>query len=543
MKLLLNRGRTVRPRFSVDHGNAGVLTHLCHRLDGLPLAIELAAAQLRHINEHDLLADLEVSLAALRATFPDLPDRQQTLTATIEWSYQLLADAERVLFGQLGVFANDPTIAAIDAVRGSLPLGAPSTEELLSALADHSLLRRYTDHAGRRRVSLLQSIREFARNRLALLPEQHEVRRRHADYYLALAEAVCPLLFGKDQVEAFRLLKADALDLRTALLWAAGPEGSMDLALGLVGQLWHYWELTGDVVEQCGIALKLLDGSPDASPALQAPALSGTATLCWMLGRGDQASRLHHRAIQAFHDAGNDQGVAWATMCLAVQAMERDDDANAQRLAAGVLSMPLATPRTRVGALILLSILAYYGGDHARALELRHVSVELARPIGDRWLLGIALTNLAESTQQAGDYDAAERLLVEAVTAGLELDAQGQVAGFLEQIADVYVSRHRVERAIHLLAATDSYRTDRGLPLYPAEQQHIASVITRARNEAGPIRFGLAWEGGRSLSLRQAANEVLQGARYTGLPPSPAPAPTGGHPSTPGSATDPAPWT
>ncbi|NSX35380.1 AfsR/SARP family transcriptional regulator [Pseudarthrobacter oxydans] len=543
MKLLLNRGRTVRPRLSVDHGNAAVLTRLCHRLDGLPLAIELAAAQLRHLTEHDLLADLEVSLAPLRGTFPDLPDRQQTLTATIEWSYQLLADAERELFGQLGVFANDPTMAAIEAVRGSLPSGAPPTEELLSALADHSLLRRYTDQAGRRRVSLLQSIREFARDRLALLPEEHEVRRRHAGHYRALAEAVGPVLWGPDQVDAFRLLKADEPDLRAALLWAAGPDGSKDVALGLVGQLWHYWELTGDVAEQCGIALKLLDGTPNAPLALQGPALSGTATLCWMLGRGDQASRLHSRALQAFHDAGNDQGVAWARMCLAVQAMERDDAASAQRLAAGVLSMPRATPRTRVGALILLSILAYYAGDHARALELRHASVELSRPLGDRWLLGIALTNLAESTQQAGDNGVAERLLVEAVTAALELDAQGQVAGILEQIADVYVSRHRVERAIRLLAATDSYRTDRGLPLYPAEQHHIASVITRARNEAGPIRFGLAWEGGKGLSLREAAYEVLQGAHFTGLPPGPAPASTGRHPSTPEGATDPAPWT
>lgn len=125
MKLLLNRGRAVRPRFTVDEGNAAVLTRLCRRLDGLPLAIELAAAHLRRRNEHDLLADLEVSLVALRATFPDLPDRQQTLAATIEWSYQLLAEPERLLFCLLGVFANDPTTEAIDAVRGPVSAGAP----------------------------------------------------------------------------------------------------------------------------------------------------------------------------------------------------------------------------------------------------------------------------------------------------------------------------------------------------------------------------------------------------------------------------------
>ena len=219
MKLLLSRGRAVRPHFTVDLGNAAVLTLLCHRLDGLPLAIELAAAQLRQLNEHDLLADLEVSLGALRADFRDLPNRQRTLTATMEWSYQLLGDAERVLLCQLGVFANDPTMAAIGAVRGPVPSDAPSTDELVSALADHSLLRRYTDQSGRHRVSLLQSIREFARERLALLPAESEVRRRHAEHYVALAEAVSPLLWGPNQVDAFRSLHSDALDLRAALLW------------------------------------------------------------------------------------------------------------------------------------------------------------------------------------------------------------------------------------------------------------------------------------------------------------------------------------
>ncbi len=365
MKLLLNRGRTVRPRFSVDHGNAAVLTRLCHRLDGLPLAIELAAAQLRHINEHDLLADLEVSLAALRATFPDLPNRQRTLTATIEWSYQLLADAERELFCQLGVFANDPTTEAIDAVRGSVSADAPSTEELLSALADHCLLRRYTDQAGRRRVSLLQSIREFARDRLTLLPEEHEVRRRHAGHYLALAESLGPQLWGGGQVDAFRTLHAEALDLRAALLWATGPDGSAGLALRLVGELWHYWELTGDVTEQQRIAVELVEATPDAAPQLRAPALSGAATLSWSLNQYDLAAHLHRQGLEAFLKAGNGSAAAWTTMCLAVQAANSGDGSAAERLAAEVLSSPQASYRTRTSTLVLLSRMAFFAGEQS----------------------------------------------------------------------------------------------------------------------------------------------------------------------------------
>jgi predicted ATPase/DNA-binding SARP family transcriptional activator len=510
VKLFLARGRAVRPQFNLNSTNAAVVTRLCRRLDGLPLAIELAAAQLRHRSEHALLDDLEVSLAAMPAAFRDLPDRQQTLTATIAWSYQLLGKAERQLFDQLGVFAADPTVAAVNCIRGSSSDAETVAEELLTALARHSLLRRYTDAAGASRVSMLQSIREFARDHLKTLGDAAAVRRRHTDFYLGLAESVSPQLWAQGQVDAFRVLHADAADLRAALLWAAGPDGSTDVALRLVGQLWHYWELTEDVAEQCAISLKLLTDTPNASPALKASALSGTATLSWILGRHNEAADLHHQALQAFQAAGNDQGVAWSTVCLAVQASAQNDPITAQRLAAEALSSLQASALTRVAALIILSRVAYYAGDHARALDLCRQSVELARPLGDRWLLGIVLTNLAESTEQAGDYATAELLLHEAVGAGLELGAQGHVAGFLESLAGVFVAQHRVEQAIRVLAAVDAYRTDRGLPLNSPEHRLVESIITKARTEAGPIRFGLAWAGGQALTLTQVVREVLR---------------------------------
>lgn len=539
MKLLLSRGRAVRPRFTVDPGNATVLTRLCHRLDGLPLAIELAAAQLRQLSEHDLLVDLEASLAAVPAAFRDLPDRQRTLTATMEWSYQLLEDPERLFFVQLGVFANDPTTEAIDAVRVTLPFGALSTEELLSALARNSLLRRYTDHAGRRRVSLLQSIREFARNRLALLPEQHDVRRRHAEYYLALAERLGPLLWGAGQVEAFRVLHAEALDLRAALLWAAGPGGSTELALRLVGELWHYWELTGDVTEQQRIAVELVEATPDAAPQLRAPALSGAATLTWTLGRYNQAAHLHRRALQAFEKSGNSPGVAWTILCLAVQAAQSGDFPTAERLTAEAVSYPGASLRVRIGSLVVLSRQAYCAGDHPRALELCRACAELTRRLGDRWLLGVVLTNLAESTEQAGDYDGAELLLIEAISASLQLGAEGNLAAFLDSLGGVYASQKRYDFALRLLATADSYRTHRGMSLDQAERRRVDAIIDKARAEAGPIRFGLAWAGGGRLTVRQAVNEVLQ--RQPGLSGTVGGSARSASPAVE-SATDPAPW-
>jgi predicted ATPase/DNA-binding SARP family transcriptional activator len=513
VKLLLNRGRAVRPQLEVNDDNAAVIARLCQRLDGLPLAIELAAAQLRRLNERDLLDDLEVSLAALPDTFRDLPDRQRTLTATMEWSYRLLPDPERLVFDRLGVFAGDPTVTAIHAVCGLTAPDKTSTEVLLSALAGHSLLRRYTDDAGRERVSLLQSIREFARDRLALLPEESKIRRRHAEHYLALAEAVGPQLWGEDQVDAFRTLHTDALDLRAALRWAAGPDGSTELALRLVGELWHYWELTGDVTEQQQTAATLVEATPNAAPELRAPALSGAATLTWTLGRYDQAAHLHRQALEAFRLTGNSKGVAWTTMCLAVQAAQNDDRDNAERLAVEALSYPGASHRARVAALVVLSRLAFYAGDHPRAFELSQLCADSTRPLGDRWLLGVVLTNLAESMEQAGDYDGAERLLLEVVGGALQLGAYGNVVGYLESLAGVYAAKNSIDSAIRLLAAADAYRTEHGPLLNGEERKRVEGISARARAEAGPVRFGLAWASGAALTLTQAANEVLQGAR------------------------------
>lgn len=508
VKLFLIRGRTVRPHLNLDRNNGAVVARLCRRLDGLPLAIELAAAQLRHRSETELLADLEASLAALPAAFRDLPDRQRTLTATIAWSYRLLGEDERQLFDQLGVFAADPTVAAVSCIHGSSP-DAEGVEALLTSLARHSLLRLYADPAGAPRVAMLQPIREYARDRIASRADAETVRRHHAEFYLSLSEEFSPQLWGHDQIDAFRLLHADAPDLRGALLWAAGADGSTELALRLVGQLWHYWELTEVLAEPCQIAQQLLAVASNAPPELKAPALSGTATLCWLLGRNDQASELHHQALQAFQRAGNDQGVAWTTMCLAVQAAELNDTVTAQRLAAEALSQPHASPRTRAAALVALERLAFYAGEHIRARDLALESLKIARRLGDRWLLAIALVNLADGTEQAGDYDAAELLLHEAIGTAIELGAQGNIVGFLESLASVYVEQHRTELAIRILAAADAYRADRGHPLNSSEQQRIESIITKARTQAGPISFALAWTVGQALTLTQIVGEVI----------------------------------
>lgn len=508
VQLFLTRSRAVRPLFELGPGNAPTVARICHRLDGLPLAIELAAAQLRERDEQTLLHDLEVSLSTLHGDLRDLPDRQRTLSATIAWSYRLLSGAEQSLLERLGVFAANPSLEAIRSVldRASDPY---EVDTLLTGLSRHSLLRRYKDDAGIGRVSLLQDIREFARERLELSDQARSTRQRHAEYYLRVAEELGPRLWGLNQMDAFQRLRADGADLRKTLIWTCGPEGSKDMALRLVGALWHYWQMVEDLSEPCGIALKLLSETASAPPELRAPALSGTATLSWILGRNTEATRLHEEALQAFTAAGNDQGVAWSILCLAVQAMDRSDSASAQRLAEQALAMPQASAATRVAALICLSRMEFYGARYSRALDLCIESVRLARTLGDRLVLGVALTNLAESMEQKGDFDTAEDLLLEALTATLDLGAQANIVGYLESLAGIYIHQNRIELAIRVLGAANAYRIDRSYPLSAPESRLVESTLADARTKAGPIRYGLSWAAGQGLTLAQVVQEVL----------------------------------
>ncbi|MDQ0146805.1 MULTISPECIES: BTAD domain-containing putative transcriptional regulator [Pseudarthrobacter] len=508
VKLFLARGRAVRRHFGVDESNASLLTRVCHRVDGLPLAIELAAAQLRHHSLEELLGELEQGLTSLPGAFRDLPGRQQTITATIAWSYRLLGKGEQELFDHLGVFAANPTTTAVRSICCCVADSGEAEDAALGVLLSHSLVRCYTDTDGNERVGVLHSIREFARQRLLARADADAVYRRHASYYLQLAETLAPALWGYGQISAFRELKADTAEFRSALLWATGQRGSDEVALGLIGHLWHYWELTGNVLEQYREAVKLVERAPDVPPAVLAPALSGAATLSWIVGRYDQAATLHHRAAETFREAGNQQGVAWSLMCLSVQAAQSEDLVLAERLALEALTTPGRGYRTRVSALIVLSRVAYHNGRYDAALELAQECARLARPLGDGWLWGVVLTNLAESLEQAGELDAAERHLQEAVSAAFDLGAYGSLAAFLESLAGICVKKHRPDPAIRMLSATDAYRSDRGVPLEPAERRRIESFIAQARAEAGPVRFGLAWAAGRALTLAQAVAEA-----------------------------------
>ena len=294
--LFVMRARTVRTDFTLTAQNAAAVREICRRLDGLPLAIELAAARTRLLPPEALLARLSDRLALLVGGARDLPARHQTLRATIEWSHGLLAEAEQILFRRLSVFAGGCTLEAAEKVctpAGDLSLDVLDTLQLL---VDSSLVRPEAQPDGHPRVGMLDTVRAYARERLEASGEAAAVRRQHVAYFLGLAEAAERLLRGPDQAASLDLLEWEHDNLRAALRWAI-DSADHEMELRLAGALGRFWLVRGYLTEgDRWLADALVRGSGE-SPEVQAKALNGAGNLAGNRGDVERATALHERAL------------------------------------------------------------------------------------------------------------------------------------------------------------------------------------------------------------------------------------------------------
>jgi predicted ATPase len=507
VQLFVDRGRTVRRDFALTSDNASVISRVCRGLDGLPLALELAAAQLRGRSVEAVLELLNAGSAKLPATIRDLPERQQTLYATIAWSCRLLDDPIRDLFEQLGVFVGSPTLESIEAICLSSHSRTGDIAGGAAALVEHNLLRDGHDPRDMPRYSMLQSIREFARDAMAKRPDAADLRRRHAEHFLSIGETFGTQLFGPAQGSALDRLKADAAELRAAFAWAAGPDGSLELALRLIGCLWHFWELVGDVDEPGRIAERVITRLSDQRAQIAGPALSGAATLSWLRGQPNEAAALHGKALRAFDDARDQEGVAWSNVCLAVQANEQGDPAKARQFAETALAHRGVSQRTQACACVALGYIAVHVAEYDKAEAWHGQSVDLARIAEDRWLLAATLLNLADCRERSHDYASAEALLRDALTTSPETGG-GVLSACVEAFGAIEQARGRPENAVQLLAAAATYRADMALPLNSQDRRRIDTVLTQARSALGAIRFAIQWAAGTAMTLSEAADEV-----------------------------------
>jgi predicted ATPase/class 3 adenylate cyclase len=503
IRLFVERAQAIKPDFALSAGNAVDVAAICRHLDGLPLAIELAAARVRVLPPGQLLARLDKRFKILTGGNRDLPARQQTLRAAIEWSHDLLDRGEQSLFARLAVFSGGCTFEAAEAVCAESDDLGLDVLDGLDSLTQKSLLRPEDGVEGETRFTMLETIREYGLDRLDATGHADTVRRAHADYFLALVEEAEPQLTGADQVDWLNRLGAEHDNFRSAMGWLE-QGGEVETRLRIASALWRFWWMRGHLTEGRGWLERGLAKAGELPPAIRADALSsagilaesqgdyeratalhqealalrqhmgdrlGTTTsltelgiLARLLGDLDRATTLHEQALALRRDIGDEPGIAGSLYELGLLALRRGDyGASAQLLNESLELCRKSGDATALSSVLeSLGILAFYQEEYGSAARYYEESLTLSRELDDSRMIAHALLNLGEVLHHQGDMDRAEANYQEALTLLRELEEKSGTAFALYQLGKVALSRSDCRRAASLFLDSLALRRQLG---------------------------------------------------------------------------------
>ena len=515
VRLFAARTRASNRAFALTPENMAVVAEICRRLDGLPLAIELAAAYTRILPLPMLLARLERRLPLLVGGSRDAPARQQTMRATIAWSHDLLSADERLLFRRLAVFAGGFTLDAAEEVAGS----TSDTLHLVASLVERSLVLRMDDGADEPRFRMLATIREFAWEQLAASGAEAEVRQRHAMWCLTLAERFnlnnTP---GSTVRLALDRLEAERNNLRAGLTWLL-DRGEIELALRLGKNLHYLWTNRGPASEGrswLGRALAA-PGSEQVSPAALGLAMQTASVLAWMEGAFDDAANLAARAVALARDAGAEVDCIWAINLQGMAATSLGNYGAAAAYLDAAISLSHTLGVLRSLPIILTNRAVVSAPAQARAYldeALAHCRETGSHPIG----LAIVLNERGRLACLAGNVDEARQCFGESLRlcwAGFQLWSLPKA---LEGLACVAVSTAQPAAAARLLAAAAALRERTGAPVMIADRGYYEQIVQEARAHLSEETFAAAWNEGRTAPLEDIVATALILADHAAAP-------------------------
>ena len=551
VRLFVERAQFQRPGFAVTTSNAAALASICHQLDGIPLALELAAARLNALSVEEICRRLDRRFRLLTGGSRTALPRQQTLRALIDWSYELLGMAERTLLVRLSVFVGGWTLAAAEGVCTGQDVDEGEVLELLSSLVDKSLVVA-EERAGATRYRLLETVRQYAGDRLLEVGDAALWQERHLDYFLRLAEDSETQLTGGDQRAWLDRFEIEHENLRAALAWSAANDATASSGLRLAGALTRFWYMRGHFGEgRTWLGSFLAKTSRDKDTAARAKALRGTAKLA--LQQGDLASawQFDEQCLAIYRALGDRRGVAATLNEMGVVAAQQGDDGAARKLLEESLAIHWELDDRHGVALTLngLANLACAQGDYAVAQSLHERGLAINRSLGDRRSVAISLVNLGAVAEARGDRLAARALYQECLEIFRELNekvgiasslinlgvvavalgeiphAQGLyqeslamlrelgdrrgIAFSLEGLADVGLASGCAGRAACIWGAAERLREEISSPLAPFERGRYLTQLAAARGALGDADFATAWQKGRAVTLEQAINYAM----------------------------------
>jgi non-specific serine/threonine protein kinase len=506
--LFVERGRAARKSFALTERNADAIAAICRRLDGLPLALELAAARLKMLSPEGVLARLNERLKLLTTGGVDLPERQKTMRAAVAWSYDLLDEGERRIFRQLAVFEGGGMMDEAEAVCG----GEQSVAVLdaVTSLVDKSLLDRRERSDGDPRFTMLEVVREYARERLAESGEAKEVERRHADSYFAFVETAEPGVRGADAAEWLDRLEAEHENIRRAL--ETYLRDDPDRCLRLASALSTFWALRGHATEGRRWMTAALERGRGAPAEVRVKALYEAGSLAVQQGDLEAACEFAAEVIRVGEQTGDRRRIAAAHYTLGNVAVRRGDLEAARTHLERSLALSRQVEHVRLTEHCLNSLgeVARLAGDLAAARDHYEQAATLVRRTGDRDMLQIVLNNMAAVALEEGDLDAAKAHYGEALTGARGVLSKAHMSLSLDGLAAEAAARGAWRRVGLLLGAAEALREGSGFDLEPVDRALRDRSLAAAREHLGEAASETAMADGRVLSLEQVLRLALE---------------------------------
>jgi predicted ATPase/DNA-binding CsgD family transcriptional regulator len=563
VQLFILRAQGALPDFQLTDENAGAVAEICLRLDGMPLAIELAASRLRALSVQQVAELLVDRFQLLTGGSRTAPARQRTLEATLDWSYALLSDAEREVLQRLSVFAGGCTLPAAQALCATTDIHAAQIVDLLSRLVEKSLVVP-EDADGEVRYHLLETIREYAMKRLSTSQGADETRNRHLDYYLNWAEEAETLFLGPELARAMQLFAREHDNVRAALDWSLRSRGKVEAGLRLASAAWNFWRVRGFHSEGrtrlsallahenaqaptlaraialhraalhafyqsdypackllCEQSLELFQRQGAAGRQGVASTLELLAEVASETGRYADARNLYEQSLPIFEEAGDLMGLADALKMLGWHSMRSGDYQQAKRwLEHGLAACrQVGDLRHIASALSGMGELAIRTGRYREARDLLNESLKISRPTGERWNIAINLGSLGWLALLEKDYQS----MVEALRASLairrETGDRGGIAWCLEKLGEAAAALSNFQAASKVFGAAASLRAPSNSMMDAPDRAGYDRLIAGLRTELGEEAFQATWSMGQAMPLEEAIHLALD-AVESATPPS-----------------------
>jgi predicted ATPase/DNA-binding winged helix-turn-helix (wHTH) protein len=549
--LFTQRAMAAKSDFSLTERNARAIAEICTRLDGLPLAIELAAARIKLLPPQAMLVRLESPFKVLTGGARDVPARQRTMRETIAWSYDLLDKPEKSLFRRLAIFIGGFTLEVAEAVCNAGDDFGIDIQDGVASLVNKSLLQQIEQAGGEPRFMMLETIREYGLECLKMTGETEMFRQRHAHFFLQLAERAEPELGGAQQPAWLASLEQEHDNFRAALQWALS-ERQTEIALRLSGSLWWFWYLHGHYHEGRAWLDKVLAAESHRRTPFRSKALIGAGGLAFLQceyslaekllkeglalarefndresiatalqllgsvareqGSYNRAIDLHQESLTLWRELDNKRGIARSLNYIGFASWLNGDFEAAELVCEETLGLfrGLGDQEGVVWSLLNLSAVMYYREKYDQAETLCKESLTLSREIGYKEGIAWSLNIWGNVARRQEQFERGKIMLQESLELHYELEDRWRVASVLDSLGGIFFEQHEVERSVRLLGAAEALRLAVGTPLPPVEHEDRQRYLKMARKALGEEKFTSTWLEGRTMPVEQVIAYALK---------------------------------